>query len=196
MRQTTSINPPPDFFMKTKYAFLAAIFTAAISVFAVPPTTSNIHVDVNFDHPEKFTDVKDSYMDTDKGRDSTLQLFKEYLQERAPRFLTDGQTLAITFTDIDLAGEFEPQRGPDFNNVRIIKDIYPPRLTFTYKLTDASGVVLKEGQEKLVDLSFQMSATVIDNNDPLHYEKSMLRDWLNHQFKHAKKSASSRSADS
>jgi hypothetical protein len=102
----------------------------------------------------------------------------------------------MTFTDIDLAGEFEPQRGPDFNNVRIIKDIYPPRLTFTYKLTDASGAVLKEGQEKLVDLSFQMSATVIDNNDPLHYEKSMLKDWLNNQFKHAKKSASSRSSNS
>jgi len=182
--------------MKTKYAFLAAIFTAAISVFAAPPTASNIHVDVNFDHPEKFTDVKDSYMDTDRGRDSTLQLFKEYLQERAPRFLAEGQTLAMTFTDIDLAGEFEPQRGPDFNNVRIIKDIYPPRLTFTYKLTDASGAVLKEGQEKLVDLSFQMSATVIDNNDPLHYEKSMLKDWLNNQFKHAKKSASSRSSNS
>lgn len=182
--------------MKTKYAFLAASFAVAISVFAAPPTASNIHVDVNFDHPEKFTDVKDSYMGSDKGRDYTLQLFKEYLQERAPRFLAEGQTLAITFTDIDLAGEFEPQRGPSFDSVRIIKDIYPPRLTFTYKLTDASGAVLKEGSEKLVDLGFQMTATAIDNNDPLHYEKSMLNDWLHNQFKHPKKSAASPSSNS
>ena len=182
--------------MKTKYIFLAAVFAAASSLFAAPPAVSNTHVEVTFDHPEKFTDVNDSYMGTDKGRDNILQLFKEYLQERAPRFLADGQTLAVTFTDIDVAGEFEPQRGPDFNSVRIIKDIYPPRLTFAYKLTDASGAVLKEGQEKLVDLSFQMSATVIDNNDPLHYEKSMLKDWLHSQFKQSKKSAASQSSNS
>jgi len=182
--------------MKTKYIFLAAVFTAASSLFAAPPAASNTHVEVTFDHPEKFTDVKDSYMGTDKGRDYTLQLFKEYLQERAPRFLADGQTLAITFTDIDLAGDFEPQRGPNFDSVRIVKDIYPPRLTFTYKLTDASGAVLKEGREKLVDLGFQMTASVIDNNDPLRYEKSMLNDWLHSQFKHAKKSAASQSSNS
>jgi hypothetical protein len=173
--------------MKTKLFVLAAAFATAASLFAAAPDSSNRHVEVTFDHPEKFRDVKDSYMDTERGRDANLQLFKDYLLERAPRFLADGQTLAITFTDIDLAGDFEPERGPNFNRVRIIKDIYPPRLSFTYKLTDASGAVLKEGQEKLVDLSFQMTASVIDNGDPIRYEKSMLSDWLNKQFKYPKK---------
>jgi hypothetical protein len=195
-RQTRFVSSTPDVVMKSQYIFFAAALATAVSLFAAPPATSSIHVEVTFDHPEKFTDVKDSSMGTDKGRDSTLELFKEYLQERAPRFLAEGQTLAIVFTDIDLAGEFEPQRGPRFDNVRIIKDIYPPRLTFTYKLTDASGAVLKEGHEKLVDLSFQMTGSVIDNNDPLHYEKSMLNDWLHNQFKHPKKSAAGPSSNS
>jgi len=52
------------------------------------------------------------------------------------------------------------------------------------------------GRAVLEDLSFQMTASVIDNNDPLRYEKSMLNDWLHNQFKHSKKSAASQSSNS
>jgi len=175
--------------MKTISLFLAAAFAVTASVFAAPPAPKNTHVEVLFDHPEKFADLKDSYMGSDKGRDSYLALFKEYLQERAPRHMADGQTLTITFSDIDLAGDFEPQRGPDFSDVRIVKDIYPPRMSFTYKLVDASGTVVKEGQEKLVELSFQMTASPINNQDSLRYEKAMLDNWLRGQGWRSKKAA-------
>ena len=39
----------------------------------------------------------------------------------------EGDKLTITFTDIDLAGDFEPWRGPQWDEVRIVKAIYPPR---------------------------------------------------------------------
>jgi len=188
-RHTTVVKNNPVIVMKTIYIFFAAVLATAASVFAAAPAAVNTRVEVLFDHPEKFTDVKDSFMGTDKGRDSYLALFKEYLEQRAPRYLADGQTLTITFTDIDLAGDFEPQRGPNFSDVRIVKDIYPPRLKFSYKVVDASGAVVKEGQEKLVDLSFQMTSSPIDQQDPLHYEKSMLNDWLHSQFAHPKKVA-------
>jgi len=175
--------------MKTKCILLAATLVAAASAFAASPATSTARVNVIFDHPEKFTDVKDSYMGTDRGRDNILALIKEYIEQRAPRYLPEGQSLSVTFTDIDLAGDFEPQRGPNMSDVRVIKDIYPPRLHFTYKLVDASGVVLKEGQEKLVELGFQMTASPLDSHDSLHYEKGMLDKWLHEQFAHPKKSA-------
>jgi hypothetical protein len=175
--------------MKTKYVFFAAALAAAASVFAAAPAASTTRVNVIFDHPEKFTDVKDSYIETEKGRDSILALFKEYLEQRAPRYLADGQTLTVTFTDIDLAGDFEPQRGPSFDDVRVIKDIYPPRLKFTYKLVDADGAVVKEGQENLVDMGFQMMSNPVDAQDSLHYEKAMLDNWLHKQFGHPKKAA-------
>ena len=175
--------------MKTKYVFLAATFAAAASVFATAPATSNTRVAVIFDHPEKFTDVKDAFMGTEKGRDTILAHFKEFLEQRAPRYLADGQLLTITFTDIDLAGDFEPYHGPNFTDVRIVKDIYPPRLNFTYKLVDASGAVLKEGQEKLVDMNFQMTIRPSDAQDSIHYEKAMLDSWLNELFASPKKAA-------
>ncbi len=173
--------------MKTKCAFLAVVLATAVSVFAVTPVAKNTRVEVNFDHPEKFTDLKDSWMGSDKGRDNYLALFKEFLEEAGPRFLAEGQTLTITFTDIDLAGDFEPERGMNFSDVRIVKDIYPPRMNFTYKLVDANGTVLKEGQERLIDLSFQMTAGLFDAQDSLRYEKSMLKDWLRDRFPPPKK---------
>jgi len=164
--------------MKTQRIFLVAALACATTLFAAPPDAPVARVEVNFDHPENFTDVRDSLTGTEKGRDGYLSEFKEFLQQRAPRYLAAGQTLTISFTDIDMAGDFEPWRGPNSSDIRIVKDIYPPRLNFSYKLVDASGVVLKEGQEKLVDLSFQMSASPINSGDSLHYEKAMLNNWL------------------
>jgi hypothetical protein len=175
--------------MKTKYVFFAATLAAAASAFAAPSAASTARVNVLFEQPGKFTDVKDSFVGSDRGRDNILAQFKEYLEQRAPHYLADGQTLTVTFTDIDLAGEFEPQHGPQLSDVRIVKDIYPPRLQFTYKLVDASGAVLKDGQEKLVELNFQMTSSPIGTQDPLHYEKRMLDNWLHEQFAHPKKAA-------
>jgi len=173
--------------MKTKSILLVAALTCATSIFAAPPASPKANVEVIFDHPENFTDVKDSDFGTDKGRDGILGVIKDYLVERAPRHLAEGQTLTITFTDIDLAGDFEPWRGPDFNHVRIVKEIYPPRLNFSYKLADANGAVVKEGTEKLLEMGFQMTTSPIDNQDSLRYEKAMLDNWLRNKFPKPKK---------
>jgi hypothetical protein len=178
--------------MKMQYLILAAALTTAGFVFAAAPAASNTRVEVIFDHPEKFTDIKDSSLGTEKGRDDYLALFKEYLQKRAPRYLAEGQTFTITFTDIDLAGDFEPWHGPEMSDVRIVKDIYPPRLNFTYKLVDASGTVVKEGQEKLVELGFQMTSSMLDAQDSLRYEKNMLDNWMRALFRQQKKAAATR----
>ena len=67
-----------------------------------------------------------------------------------------GLTLDVRMTNIDLAGEFEPWRGPQFDRVRIMREIYPPRVALEFRLTDAGGAVVKEGQRVLLD---QLSAT-------------------------------------
>jgi len=173
--------------MKNQIAPLVALFVSATALFAAPSAAQKNQVDVIYDHPENFTDVKDSQMGSEKGRDSYLALLKEHLQDRAPRHLAEGQKLTLTFTNIDMAGDFEPWRGMDFNDVRIVKEIYPPRMNFTYKLTDATGAVVKQGEEKLIDMSFQMSSSPIHANDSLRYEKAMLDSWLRDNFPKPKK---------
>ena len=114
-------------------------------------------------------------------------VIKEYLTGRAVKGLTAGQKLAITFTDVDLAGDFEPWRGGQWGDVRIVKDIYPPRLVLAFRLTDADGAIVKEGKRDLRDLAFLMKITMGFRDDPLRHEKALLDDWLSADFRGEKK---------
>jgi hypothetical protein len=150
---------------------------APLALRAAEAAKASVRTEVVFEQPEKFTDAKDSDFGTDKGRDAILERIREFIVERSDQALPAGQKLTITFTDIDLAGEYEPWRGPQYSDVRIVKSIYPPRLKFSYKITDVAGNTLKEGKEDLRDLAFEMRLTS-DRQDPLRYEKDMLRDWI------------------
>lgn len=160
--------------------------TAAGSLFAADKAAAaDNRVTVVFDHPEKYTDIKDHDFDTDneRGREHFLPLLKEHIEKEAVRLLAPGQKLAVTFTDIDLAGDFEPWRGPQLSDVRIVKSMYPPRMTFSFKITDENDKVLKEGEEKLIDLAYQMRITRGFGDDLLRYEKDMFSDWLRGELK-------------
>ena len=89
--------------------------------------------------------------------------------------------LEVTFTNVQRAGTYEPWRGPRFDDVRVIKDIYPPRIDLTFTLTDASGTVIKEGTRELLDQSFLQRGR-LNETDPLRFEKRMLDDWLRSEF--------------
>ena len=85
-------------------------------------------------------------------------------------------------TDIDRAGAYEPWRGPNLYNVRIVKDIYPPRIDLRFEWTGARGDMLKSGERKLRDPAFLMTAGGFFANDPLRYEKVLLDDWMRREL--------------
>ena len=96
--------------MKTiRILFLSALASVgAGTVSALDTVKGPSCVEVVFFEPEKFIDVRDSYMGSDKGRDATLETLKEYLTTRGVRGLLPGQKLAITITEVDLAGDLFP----------------------------------------------------------------------------------------
>jgi hypothetical protein len=134
-------------------------------------------VTVTFENPEKFTDVKDSQAGTDKGRDFYLKELRQLVEEEAARLLPAGQKLTIVFTDIDLAGDYLPSMPAD-QNIRVMKDIYFPRMKFTYKITDAVGAVVKEGTENISDTNYLQNIAIVGRGEELFYDKALLRDWL------------------
>ena len=79
----------------------------------------------------------------------------------------------MSITDIDRAGAFEPWRGR--GDVRIVRDVYPPRVDLGFTLTGADGAVIKRGERKLRDLALVGRATA-SGSDPLRYEKALLDD--------------------
>ena len=168
----------------TKALLFAASALAALPLFAADSNGgATEQVEVTFERPENFRDVKDSSMDTEKGREANLSLIRKHIQERASRLLAPGQKLSVNVTDIDLAGEYEPWRGPSAQDVRIVKSIYPPRFELSYRLTDEAGAVVKEGKSKLTDLNFQNNINSANTSDTLRYEKRLLDDWLRSEIR-------------
>jgi Protein of unknown function (DUF3016) len=169
--------------MKAKIIVLAALVVAAGAgpTFAVAPAAAKpaSRVSIAFVEPQKFTDLKrDSWGDYSPELLNELQTF---LQETGEHYVPAGLHLAIKVTDVDLAGEFEPQLGPRFNDVRMVRAIYPPRIKLEFSLTDGEGKVLNSGQRELTDLDFQMRIAW-PADDYLRYEKDILRDWFSSEF--------------
>jgi Protein of unknown function (DUF3016) len=168
--------------MKTSHLLAAVCGLLVVGAGPAFAATTDARAEVVYDHPEKFTDVKDSSMPTEQGSAAILKSLREYLVHQAGFLVPEGDKLTITFTDIDLAGDFEPWRGPQFDNIRIVKAIYPPQFKFSFTLTDASGRVIREGEENLLDQAFDMRMT-LDRDDPLRFEKAILQDWMRRQMR-------------
>lgn len=162
-------------------ALAASLLAVAATVFAAQ--TPAPRVQVAWAPNEKLTEVKNN--PTRRGWLRPNEWQKELADEvrkQGERFLPPGEQLEVTFDDIKLAGEYEPWRGPTLDEVRILKDIYPPRAEISYRLLGADGRVLREGTAKLADTSYLQRA-VINTTDPLRYDKRMLSDWMRREFK-------------
>jgi hypothetical protein len=135
----------------------------------------NESVSVSFHESEKFTDARSSFGgDTDKHY---LETLAKHLKASAQKRLAPGQKLEVTFTDIDLAGDFVPTNA-NAHDVRVIRDIWIPRQKITFRLLDESGLVIKEGERRLTDLNFMNNTGIIGRNEPLFYDKALLTDWV------------------
>lgn len=173
--------------MKTTAFALPALLFAALPLRAadLPPQivyqTSRIQID--FHDPGKYTDIRDQLQPTAKGEESILRQLADAMESDAKYEVPRGDRLELTFNNIKLAGDFEPWHGPLWDQIRVVRDIYIPFFDFTYRLTDSSGRVVKQGTEHLSDMNFQW-LPVINDDDPLRYEKAILDNWMQGHIKH------------
>lgn len=173
--------------MKTSLLFLVTVLGLVPAIAAQAAERRPIaSANVEFFEPLKFTDVRDSYLG-DHDRTTYLQQLRDHLLDKAKYYVPEGHTLNVTFTDVDMAGDFEPWRGPTWSDIRVVKDIYPPRLNLAFRLTDAEGRVVKEGKRELRDLAFMMKITMGFRDDPVRHEKALLDDWLRSEFPQVRK---------
>ena len=145
--------------------------------------------EVLFLEPEKFTDLRSSHMSSETDRESLLEQIRDYVMSQARRYIPEGCLLAVTFTDIDMAGDFEPWLGSRWDDVRIVRDIYPPRIDLAFRVTDADGNILLQGERKLRDFAFMMKIRMQSDNDSLRHEKALIDDWFRLEFARARQVA-------
>ncbi|MEO6228317.1 MAG: DUF3016 domain-containing protein [Thermomonas sp.] len=139
-------------------------------------------VSVHWNDPATFTELRLSSNRWAASEGNWLQQLAQYMRKRAQQKLAPGERLELNIVDIDRAGQYEPWRGPNLQNTRIIRDLYPPRMTVQFRRTDASGAVVAEGERKLTDPAFLLNASPINDSDPLRYEKRMIDYWLRREL--------------
>ncbi len=134
---------------------------------------------VVFVQPQHFTDVR--YSKAEPNSVALLDALHTFMGKMGERYVPAGMQLEIKVTDIDLAGDFEPWRGPQFGYVRITREIYPPHISLEFRLTDDSSNVVSAGNRDISDIAYQ-ARLVRPPDDYLRYEKAILRDWFRNEF--------------
>lgn len=139
------------------------------------------NVEVQFAEDVWRNDSRNGAFDHESSRRAAEVALRKHLMERAGQMLPEGKTLAVTFTQIERAGAYEPWHGPAAQDVRIVRDIYPPRIDLTFSLSNADGRTLKAGNSQLRDSAFLLHANRYPN-DPLRFEKALLDDWVRREL--------------
>jgi hypothetical protein len=141
------------------------------------PTAALADVKVSFVTPDRYSDRD---FRNSASRDATLDEFRRYFARLGERYLKPGQSVSIEVLNIDLAGDYEPWRTR-FHDVRIMRDVTPPRFKLRYALRQGGRVVL-QAEESVSDMNYLMNPSARMSSERYAYEKDMLRDWFRARF--------------
>jgi len=136
------------------------------------------NVEVTYRDPTKFTEMQ-RYPGE---RADWLDDLSRHVANRASRVLPAGERLAVTITDVQLAGQLEPWRPGNLGDTRIVRDTTPPRIALTFRLESAQGALVAQGERELRDINFMTSTSAYHRGQPLSYEKTLIDDWLRKEF--------------
>ncbi|MBC5765234.1 DUF3016 domain-containing protein [Ramlibacter albus] len=144
---------------------LAALLTLSAPVFAGPVDVTARPVPAHNDAGRTTWDAQ-----------SNLDVLGRYLKRLGTEFLRPDQVLKIEILDVDLAGTDIGGGRP-----RVITGGADwPKIRLRYTL-ETPGQPVRSGEELVQDMNYTRGLTGV-RNDPLHYEKRMLRAWFRERF--------------
>jgi len=123
--------------------------------------------------PHNFTDIETGNFGIQSNFEQRVA--KELAEALADHFKETDLIIDIKFTDIDLAGETRY----NMREIRVLKDIYIPRMSFEYEIKDTSGAVKLADAVDIKDMNYLGKRLFgIKANDLLGYEKRMLIEYF------------------
>ena len=160
--------------MMKKLTLLSSLFALVIAM----PEAFAAEVEVSWIAPDKYRDIYAGNENRKRFKEDVFRELEQHFAKLAEK-LPAEQKLFIKVTDVDLAGDVN-HGGID--RVRIIKEIFSPRIDFSYQLVDAKQVTLLSGEIKLKDMAFMMHSALKYRHDRFGYEKQMLDQWFKKTF--------------
>lgn len=153
--------------------------TAVALCLGMSMTASAASADVKFEKVDDYNDIRTANGSRSKFKEKVLREMEEHFTELASE-LPEDQKLSVTVTNIDLAGHLQLIRT---QQIRVLKEIYIPRISFSYALTDSDGKELKSDTVEVKDMDYLRHSDRIRAGDSFWYEKNMLTEWFNKNLK-------------
>lgn len=136
-------------------------------------------VKVTWQNPEKYSDIRPANSSRKVYQERVTKAFDKFLGELAEK-LPAGYRLEVTVKDLDLAGDVNPMYRLDNTDIRVVKDIYFPRMKLDYVLFDQNNQqIQQEADVKIKDMGFMTSSNIGYQNREFAYEYEMLKKWFN-----------------
>ena len=135
-------------------------------------------VKVEYKDYKKFTDIKPASETRGSFEKRTMASFDKIFADLAGK-LPEGYSWNVVVTDIDLAGDVNHMFTQTGQQIRVIKEIFIPRINFSYTLLDQNKVVVAEEKDlKLKDMGFMTRISGARADRPFEHERSMLERWF------------------
>lgn len=135
-------------------------------------------IKVEWLQPEKYSDIRPANEPKGSYRRHVLASFDKFWQKMSAR-LPQGYNVKLTMKDVDLAGDVNPLYRLDNREIRVIKEIYFPRITLDYQVLDANNQVVLEGKDvKIKDMNFMNTTGLRYSSQEFGHEKAMLDKWF------------------
>ncbi|MDR0781829.1 MAG: DUF3016 domain-containing protein [Pseudomonadales bacterium] len=138
-------------------------------------------VEIDWQNPERYLDMRATNEGQDRFRERTMAELAQTFRAAAAA-LPANQTLRLTVTDVDLAGEIEYFHPNYPFGIRVMRRVDAPSLDLKFELRDANDRVLQSGAARMHDRSYNLRTLIPVDRSPLRYEKNMIRTWMRETF--------------
>jgi hypothetical protein len=137
---------------------------------------------VHWGDPSQFGEVRYSQNRYESLQGDWVVELADYLQQKVSKALPPGERADVEIVDIRLAGQYEWIRNGN-TDLRVMRDVYPPRMTLRFRRMAADGSTIAEGERKIADLAYLQSPGPFPTTDPLRYDKRLIDRWIRREFK-------------
>ena len=160
---------------------IAVLCAAALSFQLHATTTEKVDpvsaIKVNWVNPEKYSDIRPATGTRKSYQERVIKGLDKVWADLATK-LPVGYSMEVSIKDVDLAGDVNHMYTQSGDRIRVIKDIFIPRINFSYTLLDKNKTVVAEEKElKLKDMGFMTRLNVSRADRPLEHERAMLQRW-------------------
>ncbi|MAG75300.1 MAG: hypothetical protein CL811_00960 [Colwelliaceae bacterium] len=157
---------------------LLAISLILPSLLITFASSASMPVEVSWSNVEKYRDLRAANEAKSKFQQRFFKEMSNHLNKLAEQ-LPHGYKLTMDVDNVDLAGRITFVNGQE---IRVIKDMFYPNMSFSYTLTDDKGQVLDKRETKAKGKAFMMNTNSQLGHRSFPYEKNLLSHWFNKEL--------------